>query len=141
MSEHNPRLGGRLQHFLPFWQNICTDSTILRLIKGVEFEFTTKVKQLVLPKPIVILQTEEAFMKTKIQSLLEDGSITEVEHLPTNGWLSNVFLVPKKDGGFCMILNLKPLNKFIKYRKFKMDHIQLVLSLIQPNMVLAFFQL
>ena len=45
-------------------------------------------------------QTEAAFMRTKIQNLLEDGSITEVEHLPKNGWLSNIFLVPKKDGGF-----------------------------------------
>ena len=52
-------------------------------------------------------------MDWKIVELINDGSIREVVHPHPKGWLSNVFLVPKKDGGYRMILNLKPLNKFI----------------------------
>ena len=47
-----------------------------------------------------------------------------------NGWVSNIFLLPKCQGGFCMILNLKDLNKFVQYTKFKMDHVDKVVSLL-----------
>ena len=47
-----------------------------------------------------------------------------------NGWVSNIFLVPKCQGGFRMILHLKELNKFVKYTKFKMDHVDKVISLL-----------
>ena len=36
-----------------------------------------------------------------------------------------------------MILNLKPLNKMIKYHKFKIDHIQQVLDLVTQNCVMS----
>ena len=77
------------------------------------------------------------FMDNKIKELLSNDSIREVKSPSTSGWLSNVFLVPKKDGGFRMILNLKPLNKFIQYRKFKMDHIEQVTQLLKPNIFMA----
>ena len=50
-----------------------------------------------------------------------------------NGWVSNIFLVPKHQGGFQMILNLKELNKFVKYTKFKMDHVDKVVHLLRPH--------
>ena len=137
MNTQNPKLGGRLRHFLPFWKSICKDNEVIRLIKGVQFEFIEQPKQTSFPKPIVMSKEECVFMQTKLQELITDGSISKIKTLPQSGWLSNVFLVPKKDGGFRMILNIKPLNKFIKYRKFKMDHIKQVLTLIHPNMVLA----
>ena len=61
---------------------------------------------------------EHKFMNAKISALLQDGSIKQVPHPHVNGWVSNVFLVPKRDGGYRMILNLKDLNRHIQYRKF-----------------------
>ena len=49
------------------------------------------------------------------------------------GWLSNIFLRPKKDGSYHMILNLKPLNKFIEYKKFKMPTIYNVIRMIRKS--------
>ena len=40
------------------------------------------------------------------------------------------FLSPKKNGSYRLILNLKELNKFVCYEKFKMDHIYHVLSMV-----------
>ena len=39
-------------------------------------------------------------------------------------FLSHVFLRPKKDGSFKMILNLKNLKSHVEYNKLKMDTLQ-----------------
>ena len=54
--------------------------------------------------------------------------ISEVDHHP-NEFISPVFIVPKKDGEFRMILNLKELNQYIEYHHFKMDTFESVLKL------------
>ena len=41
-------------------------------------------------------------------------------HVP-DGFISNIFIHPKKDGAFRKILNLKPLNEFVHYHRFKID--------------------
>ena len=135
---HQPKLGGRLRQFLPFWRSICNDHRVLSLIKGAKFEFEDNyVQQEKRPRVLKMSECEQEFMNSKIAELLEDGSIREVQALDPHGWVSNVFLVPKKDGGYRMILNLKPLNKLIKYRKFKMDHIHQVLDLVTQNCVMT----
>ena len=67
------------------------------------------------------------------KDLLDNGFIKKLDEPLPNRWISNIFLVPKKQGGFRMILNLKPLNKFIKYRKFKMDGIEKVVQMLRPH--------
>ena len=42
--------------------------------------------------------------------------------------ISNVFLTPKKDGGYRMILNLKSFNDYITKQKFKMETIDHILA-------------
>ena len=36
-------------------------------------------------------------------------------------FFSNIFIRPKQDGKYRMILNLKPFNKYLQYHHFKMD--------------------
>ena len=43
------------------------------------------------------------------------------------GFWSTVFCTPKKTGGWCPILNLKPLNQFIRPQKFRMDTLASIL--------------
>ena len=57
-------------------------------------------------------------------------------HVP-DGFISNIFIRPKKDGAFRMILNLKPLNKFVDYHHFKMDTFRTALKLIRPGCFMA----
>lgn len=47
--------------------------------------------------------------------------------------MSNIFVREKKDGNHRMILNLKPLNKHVKYRHFKMDSLSSVLKLVSKD--------
>ena len=80
-------------------------------------------------------EDQKRFVDSKLQQLLENGSIGILDELPKNSWVSNIFLVPKKTPNqFRMILNLKQLNAYITYRKFKMDQIHRVVDMFRPQM-------
>ena len=131
------KLGGRIRHYLLFWKQITCDKLILNQVQGVKLEFASfPRRQIKLPHDINMTKEEMLFVNKKIAQLLANDSIAILppEKL-TSGWLSNIFLVPKKvPGEFRMILNLKGLNQYIQYRKFKMDQIYKVLDMIQPEM-------
>ena len=67
-------------------------------------------------------------MDIEIQDLLGKGAIEETQ---PNGWgfISNVFLVPKKDGGQRPVINLKKLNEYVHTKHFKMEGIHLLKDL------------
>ena len=52
-------------------------------------------------------------------------------------FISPIFLTPKSDGSFRLILNLKKLNDFMPYVHFKMDTVTSVLKLITKNCFMA----
>ncbi|CAB4031124.1 Hypothetical predicted protein, partial [Paramuricea clavata] len=53
------------------------------------------------------------------------------------GFLSTLFVVPKKGGGHRPIFNLKQLNHFVQYEHFKMEGIHMLRDLLQPNDYMA----
>ena len=55
-------------------------------------------------------------------------SITE-----TIQFVSTIFLRPKKNGKFRMILNLKKLNSYVEYKHFKMDMLTSCINCILPD--------
>ena len=68
---------------------------------------------------------------------LVNKEVLQVTNRVPDGFISNIFIRPKKDGGFRMILNLKPLNKFVDYHHFKMDTFRTALKLIRPACLMA----
>ena len=59
-------------------------------------------------------------MQEEIQSMLTKSAIEETTP-KGDGFLSTVFLVPKKDGGQRPVINLKSLNRFAHTEHFKME--------------------
>ena len=51
----------------------------------------------------------------------------------TPGYLSSLFLVPKKGGSQRPVVNLKPLNQFLPYEHFKMEGIHMVRDLLRKG--------
>ena len=62
--------------------------------------------------------------------------IKEVEHTPGE-YISPIFIVPKKNGEYRMILNLKQLNENIVYHHFKMETFKSALKLVKKNCYFA----
>ena len=60
----------------------------------------------------------------------------QVNHQPDK-FLSPIFVFPKKDGEYRMILNLKELNQNTEYHHFKMYISESALKLIKPNCFMA----
>ena len=111
MADYIP-FGGRVRHLIPFWKTFCRDREVLSILHGVkvEFEDDKHPTQTFLPHELKMSEKEMSFVD-EIEHLLKNGFIKKLDEPLPNGWLSNIFLVPKKQGGFQMILNLKPLNK------------------------------
>ena len=76
--------------------------------------------------------TQQNVMQEEIEKLLLKGAIQLVS--PSNGqFVSRLFLVPKKTGDLRPVINLRPLNKFIIRKHFKMENLQNVTQLVRKG--------
>jgi len=71
-------------------------------------------------------------MENSISELLRLGAIGHCKH-SKGEFISSIFLVPKPNGTFRFILNLKRLNKFIEPPHFKMEDARSVMQLLRPG--------
>jgi len=66
------------------------------------------------------------------------GAITPVDHV-LGEFISNIFIVPKKNGKGCPVINLRYLNFHVSYEKFKQENFPVVLSLVQEGDFFHFY--
>ena len=79
---------------------------------------------------------EHAIVEKEIHTLLEKGVIQGSLHEPGE-FISPIFLRPKSDGSYRMILNLKKFNEFVEYHHFKMDTLDTVIKMMKPGCFMA----
>ncbi|KAK6018270.1 reverse transcriptase [Ostertagia ostertagi] len=72
----------------------------------------------------------------EVSKLLEKGAVEEIPW-SSKVWTSSIFVIPKKDGGNRTVINLRPLNKFIKHHHFKLESIGLIRDLLERNDFMA----
>ena len=94
---------GKLQYFIHKWEHLTQDPWILDTIQGYRIPFREQppVKQI---PSFVFTEMERIAISTEIEKLLEKEAISPAE--TTDGFISNVFLVPKKEDQWRLILNL-----------------------------------
>ena len=68
-----------------------------------------------------------------VQKLRLSQAIEEVVDTTSPGYYSRLFLVPKPDGSFRPIIDLKKLNQFIIVPSFKMETLFSIIAALQPN--------
>ncbi len=111
----------RLQNCVPVWRSLTQDSWILQSVIEHKIEFVTIPFQLQHRVPVTDMnsQSQVEIAQVEVQKLLNKGAIT-VE-IPVEGH----FIIPKKSGELRPVINLRSLNKFVKYQHFKMEGIRL----------------
>lgn len=114
--------------FISEWEKLTSDDRILDIVKHcyLEFENDCVPSQTSLPHQIKFNNKEWLYVKNEIDKLLKMEVIMEID-LENVEFVSTIFLRPKRNGEFRMILNLK------EYHHFKMDTFESALKIITPN--------
>lgn len=127
-----------MKNFSCEWEKITSDVFILDVVNHCHIEFQNGIepKQKQFNVCSVFNEKETEIVTKEIEKLLEINVLVEVQH-DNDQFLSPIFLRPKKNGEYRMILNLKKLNEFVEYHHFKMDTFESSLKLITENTYMA----
>ena len=123
---------GRIRWFIHNWRLITQDQWVLEMVQGFRLPLLqTPVQSKPLPE-IHLAADQTALIMTEVEELIRKGAISPALQAP-GGFVSELFLVPKKDGGFRPVINLKALNMFIQEKHFKMENFHLIKELVRPQ--------
>ena len=141
MEPHYPHMpvGGCLRFFIKRWREITSDPSILDIVSGMHISLTELPRQSRFPKNFHLSQDEINAGNEHIQLLLDKKAIVHADNHIPGEFFSNVFLIPKRDSGFRMILNLKQFNQYVEYLHFKMDTLNHILSYVTFHCFMAIF--
>ena len=136
MCLHNKPLNfcaGKISRFFQNWTNLTQDQFILNIVKeGYDIEFESEPCALCNRKPINFNTKEQLIISELLKKFEDKGIIVESEHEPGE-ILSNIFIRPKQDGKYRLILNLSRLNEHVDKITFKMETLRSALQMIQKG--------
>ena len=139
MSEvSTPFVAGRLHYFVHEWQVITSDPVILDMVQHCHLDINVADVRHLFSRQLTykFRLEEQALIDDEIRKLLDLQVIVPTQRMAEQ-IISPIFLRPKKDGGYRMVLNLKELNKHIPYKHFKMDNFEQAIRLINVGDYLA----
>lgn len=85
-----------------------------------------------IPREIPFSESQIDIIDKEVPTLVQKGAIKQVPP-SEDQFISTIFIVPKKDGSFRPIINLKYLNEFVEYHHFKQENLAFALGLLKPN--------
>lgn len=111
---------------------LTQDKLILSWIRGYKIPFKSQPVQLHKPPAQKWSDRETKYLKLEIDKLLKKGAIKKCNS-KKGQFLSSIFLVPKPNGTFRLILNLKKLNEFIETEHFKLEDLKTVTQIMNKD--------
>ena len=112
----NVQLPGRLKNFIENWKILTNETQILSLVES----YTTSLHKIPQQENITsspkLSQEEKILVLKEIHEMLNKGTIVETPNHLEGEFIRNLFLVERMK-----IINLKHLNQFITYQRFKMQ--------------------
>ena len=120
------------------WKAITSDQWVLNCVQGYEIEWVARPSQICTPRELVFPKAEADCLSAEIESLLQKEAISPIcppfdETTSEHGFVSQLFAVPKKDGGIRPVVNLKALNSHVQQVPFKMEGIHLLKDILRPG--------
>ncbi|CAJ0954016.1 unnamed protein product [Ranitomeya imitator] len=133
------RVGGRLLLFRQVWLQVIHDQWVAELISsGYKIELVCLTPPRFFPSRLPKCKSLRQSLFNSIESLRISGVISPVpKEERFQGFYSNLFVVPKKDGAVRPILDLKLLNKFVRVRHFRMESLRSVIASLEKGEFLA----
>ena len=115
-------MGGKLAAFHHQWaQHFPNHHELIRKVsQGLLISFWDKAPPL-LHDPLVLSCNKAEATSLAVQKLLKSQAIEEVQDTSSPAFYSRLFFVPKPNGSFCPIINLKVLNQYLEVPSFKMQ--------------------
>ncbi|XP_038046795.1 uncharacterized protein LOC119721003 [Patiria miniata] len=129
-------VGGRLGEFSQRWSHVTSDTWVLQTIStGYRLEFTSNppLQPPRRPTPVPSDSARRVALEKEIISLIDKNAIILLPTGSTLGVTSTFFLAPKKSGDWRPIINLRPLNSYIKPKHFRMETLSTVLQSLKRN--------
>ena len=124
-------LAGCLKYFSHTWEKITQDPWVLQVLQVYQIEFIQPPVQLVQASMPNLPSALEVVLDQEVRDLLDKQAVHVVEQqFQTEGFISSLFVVPKKGGGNRPVVNLKPLNQFLIYKHFKKEGIHMLRDLL-----------
>ena len=128
---------GRLAKYVHEWEKLTSDSQILDIVKHCHIDLDlSEFKQSNDRLQYHFSKNECVMVGEEIKKLLDLDVIIPVQNCEGQ-ILSPIFLRPKKNGEYRMVLNLKKLNEHIPYKHFKMETFENALTLITRGIHMA----
>ena len=121
----NPaKVGARLMSFAQEWDALTTDLYVRSIVRdGYRLELLSPPPLVTVPIPMNLFRDTEhsRSLRREITTLLDKRAIEELDPQSLSpGFYSRIFLVPKTDGSYRPVFDLKSLNHFVQKEKFKM---------------------
>ena len=127
-------IAGRLALFQKNWECISNDPWVINCILGYAIDFAQTPYQQHPPKELTFPHEEELSLDSEVQKMLDKHAIQLIPSNQANkGFHSQLFTVPKKDGGTRPIINLKKLNSFVQTVHFKMESTYMLRDLLKTG--------
>lgn len=134
--KHESFVAGQARDHLDTWAELTTDKYILQTVSGMKIDFESDPSETQQRNQRSFSPSENQAADKEIAKLLKQKVIKYSDE-ELGQIVSPIFVRPKKNGTYRMILNLKGLNQSIAYRKFKMETLQAALNLVSQNCYFA----
>lgn len=114
------------------WLLLTSNRVILNWVKGHTIPCIKILVQAYPPSRKSTNHSELQHLAAEIKNLLNISAVARCRNI-SGQFISNIFLVPKPNGGKRFILNLKHLNVFVYAPHFKMDDARTAVKLIHQS--------
>ncbi len=136
MNKPNNFQGGKIGNWISNWEILTRENWVLETVLGNKIDFDDNIENISRLPQMLFSKIERHNVDVEIEKLLSQNIVVECKHCQGE-FISPIFLRPKKDGSFRLILNLKNLNKSVVYNHFKMETLRTAVHLVTQNCYFA----
>lgn len=124
---------GRLSSYVEQWKLLTSDKFILDIVSCAHIELSSPPIQAKWSTENLSTNNKRRIIVPEIKTLLCERCYYSPSVSEPGKFISPISLRPQKDGSYTTILKLKSFNEYVGYHHFKIDTLQLAISIMKPH--------